>query len=481
VRLFLEVLEIDADGGAMSGTNLSQLQFAITTIYHFFFVPLTIGLAVIVAIMETLYVVKKKPVYKLMTKFWGTLFLINFAVGVVTGIVLEFQFGMNWSEYSRFVGDIFGAPLAMEGLMAFFLESVFIGLWIFGWERLNKGLHLATIWLVAIGVNVSAFWILAANSFMQHPVGFERVGDKLVLTSFSALITNPYLMNQFPHTVLAGFTTAGFFVLGISAYHLAKKNKSEVFQRSFKIASIFSLVAVLGVVAMGDRQGKGMVTMQPMKLAAFEGLWETEEGASFSLVALIDQDKEENPLAIRIPYMLSILATNKLDAKIIGLKDLQKENEQRFGQGYYIPNIPLMFWSFRIMVGLGFLMILLSIIAIFLAYKRKAFEKTKLFWLFVPVIAFPYIANTAGWLMTETGRQPWVVFGEMLTKNAGTPMLNVRPWMVISTIIGFLLVYAILIVIDVFLIAKYSRKIPSENSTLDNAPEGDQAVSEVTK
>jgi len=465
----------------MDGTVLSQWQFALTTVYHFFFVPLTIGLSVIVAIMESFYVAKKNSVYKAMTKFWGTLFLINFAVGVVTGIVLEFQFGMNWSEYSRFVGDIFGAPLAMEGLMAFFLESVFIGLWIFGWERLSKGLHLATIWLVALGMNISAFWILAANSFMQHPVGFARVGDKLVLTDFSALITNPYLFNQFPHTVMAGFTTAGFFVLGISAYHLAKKHNPEVFQRSFKIAAIFALVSVLGVVAMGDRQGKGMAVMQPMKLAAFEGLWDTEEKAPLSLVAIIDQDNETNSFAIKIPYMLSFLATNDPNAKIIGLKDLQAEAEELYGKGYYIPSIPLMFWTFRVMVGLGFLMVFFGILAVVLAFRRKGFEKIKFFWVFVPVIALPYMANTAGWLMTERGRQPWVVFGQMLTRSGTSPILNDRPWMVITTLIGFFLLYAALIVVDVFLIAKYSKVEPSTGDFLEPKTNNPTPSTEVKK
>ena len=465
----------------MDGTNLSQLQFAITTIYHFFFVPLTLGLAVIVAIMETLYVAKKNPVYKLMTKFWGTLFLINFAVGVVTGIVLEFQFGMNWSEYSRFVGDIFGAPLAMEGLMAFFLESVFLGLWIFGWERLSKGLHLAAIWLVAIGVNVSAFWILAANSFMQHPVGFERIGDKLVLTDFTALITNPYLMNQFPHTVLSGFTTAGFFVLAISAAHLVKGKNIEIFNRSFKIAAIFAFIAALGVVGVGDRQTKGLVTMQPMKLAAAEALWETTDSAPLSLFAIIDEKNESNTFAIRIPYMLSFLATNDPNARITGLLELQAESEKNFGQADYMPNITVTFWTFRIMVGLGFLMILVAMIAIFLAFRKKPIEKVKLLWIFVPMVAAPYLANTAGWLLTEMGRQPWVVFGQMLTRNAGTPMLNEQPWMVITTLAGFFLVYGILIVIDVFLLVKYSKKVPGESTHLDGSQEVQNAGSEVTK
>ncbi|NTW08906.1 MAG: cytochrome ubiquinol oxidase subunit I [Anaerolineaceae bacterium] len=465
----------------MSGTNLSQLQFAITTIYHFFFVPLTLGLAVIVAIMETLYVVKKEPVYKRMTKFWGTLFLINFAVGVVTGIVLEFQFGMNWSEYSRFVGDVFGAPLAMEGLTAFFLESVFLGLWIFGWERLSKGLHLAAIWLVAIGVNVSAFWILAANSFMQNPVGFERLGDKLVLTDFVSLITNPYLMNQFPHTVLSGFTTAGFFVLAISAAHLLKGKNDDIFHRSFKIGAVFALISVLGVVGIGDRQTKGLVTLQPMKLAAAEALWETTESAPLSLFAIIDEKNETNTFAIRIPYMLSFLATNDPNAKIRGLLELQADYEKEFGMADFIPNIQVTFWTFRIMVGLGFLMILMAMIATFLAFRKKPLEKKKILWIFVPLVGAPYLANTAGWLLTEMGRQPWVVYGQMFTLNAGTPMLNVRPGMVITTLVGFFLVYGILMAIDVFLLVKYSKKVPDESSILEGASQDQKAVTEVTK
>ena len=465
----------------MDGTNISQLQFAVTTIYHFFFVPLTLGLSVIVAIMETLYVTKKKPIYKAMTKFWGVLFLINFAVGVVTGIVLEFQFGMNWSEYSRFVGDIFGAPLAMEGLMAFFLESVFLGLWIFGWERLSKGLHLASIWLVAIGVNVSAFWILAANSFMQHPVGFTEVGGKLVLTNFLALITNPYLFNQFPHTVLSGFTTAGFFVLGISAYHLVKGSNNDFFQKSFKIAAIFALISALGVVGIGDRQTKGLVTMQPMKLAAAEALWETDEQVPLSLFAWIDEKNQTNSFAIRIPFMLSFLATNDPNAKITGLKDLQAQYVELYGQADYLPNITMAFWTFRIMVGLGFLMILLAIIAVYLAFRKKPVSKIKLFWLFVPVIVFPYIANTAGWLLTEMGRQPWVVYGEMLTRNAGSPMLNQKPWMVITSLVGFFLVYGILMVIDGFLLFKYAKADPLSSGMLESAPIENSVSVEVKK
>lgn len=465
----------------MDGTNLSQLQFAITTIYHFFFVPLTLGLSVMVAIMETLYVVKKNPIYKAMTKFWGTLFLINFALGVVTGIVLEFQFGMNWSEYSRFVGDIFGAPLAMEGLMAFFLESTFIGLWIFGWERMSKGLHLTTIWLVAIGVNVSAFWILAANSFMQHPVGFERVGDRLVLTSFASLLTNPYLMNQFPHTVLAGFATAGFFVLGISAYHLVRGTNKDFFQKSFKIAAIFALISALGVVGVGDRQMKGLVTMQPMKLASAEALWDTGEKVPLSLVAGIDQANEQNTFAIRIPYMMSFLATNDPNARITGIKDIQADDEKQYGMGNYIPVVPVTFWSFRIMVGLGFLMILAAIIAVVMAFRKKPISKTKIFWVFVPLILAPYIANTAGWLMTEIGRQPWVVYGQMLTRNAGTPMLNDKPWMVVTTLIGFFLVYGVLMIIDVFLLVKYAKVDPTPGGMLEPSVEGTFGTPEVTK
>lgn len=277
----------------MTQLILSRLQFAVTTSYHFLFVPLTLGLGILVALMETFYVKTGNETYKTMTKFWGKLFLINFAMGVVTGLVQEFQFGMNWSEYSRFVGDIFGAPLAVEALLAFFLESTFLGVWVFGWDRLSKKVHLLSIWLVAISSNLSALWILIANSFMQEPVGFTLRNGRAEMTDFFALVTNPHVFYQFPHTVLSGFVTAAFFVMGISAYHLIKKNHSDVFRRSFHIAVVFGIISTFGVTGIGHLQGMYLVKTQPMKMAAAEAHWNTENPAGLLLVASIDQQKEK--------------------------------------------------------------------------------------------------------------------------------------------------------------------------------------------
>src|SRR5512133_1027608 len=285
----------------MSVQILSQLQFAITSVYHFFFVPLTVGLSVLIAIMETLYVRGGDETYKRMAKFWGNLFLINFAMGVVTGIVMEFQFGMNWSSYSRYVGDVFGAPLAIEALLAFFLESVFLGVWIFGWEKLSKGAHLTAIWLVAVGANISALWILVANSFRQHPVGYAIENGRAVMNDFGALLTNSYLWTQFPHTILSGFTTGAFFILGISAYHLMRRHEMDFFRRSFQIASVFGALAIFLVILVGHSQAQRMVQTQPMKMAAAEALWESQNPASFSLFTVGDERNMKDVFAIRLP------------------------------------------------------------------------------------------------------------------------------------------------------------------------------------
>ena len=277
----------------MNVVALAQSQFAITTVYHFFFVPLTLGLSIIVAIMETLYVKRGEEIYKQMTKFWGKLFLINFAVGVVTGLVMEFQFGMNWSEYSRFVGDIFGAPLAIEGITAFFLEATFIGLWVFGWDKLSKRLHLASIWLVAIGATISALWILVANSFMHFPTGYTLVDGRPVMSDFAALIMNPHVWTQFPHTVFSGYVTGAFFVMGISIYHLIKKSNVEFFKRSFKIGTVIALISIVGVILIGHQQAQLMVKQQPMKMAAAEALWNSEDPASLSLLTISNEETGE--------------------------------------------------------------------------------------------------------------------------------------------------------------------------------------------
>jgi cytochrome d ubiquinol oxidase subunit I len=441
----------------MDVTALSRWQFGITTVYHFFFVPLTLGLSVLVAIMETLYLTRKDDVYKKMAKFWGNLFIINFAMGVVTGIVQEFQFGMNWSAYSRFVGDIFGAPLAVEALLAFFLESTFLGVWIFGWERLSKGVHLSAIWLVAIASNISAFWILAANSFMQQPVGYTLLSNgKIVMSSFLDLVKNPNLWVEFPHTVFSGFTTAAFFVLGISAYHLIRKKEINLFSRSFRIGTVFAVIAVLGVVGVGHNQTQQMVRTQPMKIAAAEGLWHTEDPASFSLLTLVDQDHDKDIVSIRIPYVLSFLAYDDFKGPVQGILDLQAEYEAKYGAGNYVPNITVSYFSFRIMVGIGFLLLLAALIALIYVLRKRPIENMKLLKVFPFLLFLPYLSNSAGWILTEMGRQPWIIFGLLKTQDGVSP--NLSAGMVLTSLIGFTLIYGVLMVADIYLLKKYAQK-----------------------
>jgi len=434
---------------------LSQWQFAITTIYHFFFVPLTLGLVWIVAIMETIYVRSGDERYKQMTKFWGKLFLINFAMGVVTGIVLEFQFGMNWSEYSRFVGDIFGAPLAVEALVAFFLESTFIGLWIFSWDKLSKPLHAATIWLVAIGSNLSALWILIANSFMQEPVGYilNETTGRAEMTSFMDLILNPNVWVMFPHVIFGGLATAGFFVLGISAYHLLRKKDLEFFRPSFRIASIIALVSVILVGVNGHAQAQHMIKTQPMKMAAAEALWASEDPASFSLLTIGNLSGTEAIIDIRIPRILSLLAYNRMEGMVMGIDELQAQFEEKYGPDDYTPSIPILYWSFRAMVGSGTLM---GLIALYAVGRRKQLEEQPLLLKLLPfAIGLPYLANTTGWLMTEMGRQPWVVYGLMKTADASS--IAVSAGEVLTTLILFTLIYGVLMVVDIRLLVKYAK------------------------
>lgn len=450
----------------MNVQALSQWQFAITTIYHFFFVPLTLGLSVLVAIMETRYVRTGNEVYKRMAQYWGKLFLINFAMGVVTGIVQEFQFGMNWSQYSRMVGDIFGAPLAIDSLLAFFLESTFLGIWIFGWNKLSKKVHLMSIWLVAIGSILSAFWILTANSWMQNPVGYAMENGRAVMTSFSSLITNPYLFTQFPHTILSGFTTAGFFVLGISAYHLLRKTDSDFFQKSLRLAAIFGTISALGVALVGHQQMQRMIINQPMKVAAAEALWTGENPASLSLFSIVNEEKEEDIVSIRIPYLLSLLSFNRPDGRVEGIKDLQADYEIKYGPGDYSPSVPVAYWTFRIMVGTGMLMILLGLYALFRILKKTPVEKFKFLGLLPFAIALPYLANSTGWMLTEMGRQPWVVFGVLKTKDAFSP--NLTPGMVLTSLIGFTLVYGVLMFANIFLLRKYAIAGPAAKNASDS-------------
>ncbi len=438
----------------MDALVLSRWQFAITTIYHFFLVPLTLGLSILVAIFESMYVATGNATYKNMAKFWGKVFLINFAAGVVTGIVQEFHFGMNWSGYARFMGDIFGAPLAIEALLAFYLESTFIGLWVFGWDKLSKKLHLAAAWLVAIASNLSALWILIANSFMQNPVGYAIQNGRAVMTSFWALVTNPNLPYQFLHVLAAGVTTAGFIVLGFSAWHLLKNKTGalDLFIKSFKYAAIYALIGTVMVVVVGDAHGKYLERHQPMKISAAEAVWETENPADFVVVASIDEEAEENGFEIRVPKALSFLLYSKFEGEVKGLKDLQAAAVAKYGPGNYIPPVTIAFWSFRIMVAVGFLMVLLAFLAL-IRTKVKFLSKSPLFLkLLLPAMALPYIASTCGWLLTEEARQPWIVYGLQKVQDAVSPNLTTGD--VLFSLVVFIVLLGALVAVTGWLMFK---------------------------
>jgi len=462
----------------MDPVILSRLQFAATTIYHFFFVPLTLGLSWLVAVMHTMYHRTGDEKWKRMTKFWGKLFLINFAMGVVTGIVQEFQFGMNWSEYSRYVGDIFGAPLAIEALLAFFLESTFLGLWIFGWDRLPRKLHLASIWLVAIGSTISALWILIANSFMQFPVGYDPASvetGRLVLNDFSALVFNRKAWLAFPHTILAGLSTAAFFMFGISAWHLARKQNVEIFKRSFQIAAVLGLVTVVLTGLVGHEQGVEVMETQPMKMAAIEALWENDPavpGSDFSVLTLFDSTGKGEVWSLRIPRLLSLISCFDLDCEVPGVYQVQAQYEQTYGPGDYIPLMVFTYWGFRsmfysalVMIGLGGLVVL--------AMFQKRVERMKLMKWFPLAVFLPYIANTGGWITTEMGRQPWIVQGLFKTELGVSP--NLTNGMVWITLIGFVLIYAALMAADLFLLTRFAKAGPDAT---DKGTIGDPAAAE---
>ncbi|MDX1613032.1 MAG: cytochrome ubiquinol oxidase subunit I [Candidatus Promineifilaceae bacterium] len=454
----------------MDALGLARLQFGITTVYHFFFVPLTLGLSILVALMETQYVRTGKEAYRQMTKFWGKLFVINFVLGVVTGIVMEFQFGMNWSEYARFVGDVFGAPLAIEALLAFFLESTFLGVWIFGWDKLSKRTHLAAIWLVAIAANLSALWILIANSWMQQPVGFAIENGRAVMTDFFAVIFNPNIWTQFPHVVSGGVVTAAFFVLGISAYHLIRGGEyHQMFQRSFQLAAVVGLVGTVLVIMTGHSQAQHMVEVQPMKMAAAEALWDTEQPAAMSIFTIGNEPERRDVFAIKVPSLLSLLACNQPNCAVQGINDLQAEYEALYGPGDYVPPVAVSYWSFRLMVGAGVVMLLAVLYAILISMDEGLGRRTRFLKYFPFLILLPYLANTSGWLLTELGRVPWVVFGLMRIEEAVS--VSVTVGMVALTLVVFTLLYAVLIGVDIYLLAKYAREGSPTLIETETAPE----------
>jgi len=448
---------------------LSRWQFALTTIYHFFFVPLTLGLGWFVVIFETIYARTGNETYKRLTKFWGKLFVINYAMGVVTGIVMEFQFGMNWSEYSRYVGDIFGVPLAIEGLLAFFLESVFLGVWIFGWDRLSRKAHALMIWLVAIGSNLSAVWILIANGFMHHPVGYVINNGRAELVDFGALIANPRAWWLISHTLASGLVTASFFVLAISAYHLARKQHVDLFRRSFKTAAIVGVIFSITVGVMGHIQGSYLREVQPMAAAASEALYETSDPAPFSVVAIFDSTGKEVIWSLEIPKVLSWLYFFQFSGEVEGINNIQAQYTDLYGSGDYVPTVALAYWTFRLMVGIGFLMVALTLLALYLPWKKWPEKQTRWLKWAVWIVFLPYFANTAGWILTETSRQPWIVHGLLKTADGVSPQ---SAGMVLTSLVGYVLIYAVLMAADVYLLVKYAKAGPVEaESDAANAAE----------
>ncbi|MEZ9059671.1 cytochrome ubiquinol oxidase subunit I [Vibrio pelagius] len=501
--------------------DLSRLQFALTAMYHFLFVPLTLGMAFLLAIMESLYVMTDKQIYKDMTKFWGKLFGINFALGVATGLTMEFQFGTNWSYYSHYVGDIFGAPLAIEALVAFFLESTFVGLFFFGWDRLSKRQHLAVTWLVALGSNFSALWILVANGWMQNPVGAEFNFEtmRMEMVSFAEVVLNPVAQVKFVHTVASGYTTGAMFILGISSYYILKGRDLAFARRSFAIAASFGMAAILSVIVLGDESGYELGEVQKVKLAAVEAEWHTEEApAAFTVFGVPNQETMHTDYAIKIPYVMGIIATRSFDKEVKGLRDLRDEHVDRIRTGMYayelleklragdkseanmaafdevkgdlgyglllkrytdevvdateeqiqmaaddsIPTVWPLFWSFRIMVACGFIMLFVFGAAFVQTCRQKIEQKQWILKAALFSIPLPWIAIEAGWFVAEYGRQPWAV-GEILPTNVAASALTIGElW---TSLFAILALYTVFLIAEVYLMLKFARKGPSSLKT----------------
>ena len=439
--------------------DLARWQFATTSIYHFLFVPVTIGLAFLVAILQTAWYRTDNPDYKRMTRFFGTLLLINVAIGVVTGLVQEFEFGMNWSTYSRFVGGVFGAPLAMEGLAAFFLESTFLGLWLFGWGRLSKRVHLACIWAVSFASMLSAMFILVANSWMQHPVGY-RIGKagNAVLTNIWALFVNPTFVWGYAHVILASLVTGCLVMLAVSAWYLRRRAHVEAFQRTAKVALIVLIPTIAIQLSVGNKLGQIEGEYQPAKIAAAEALWNSCKPCSFSVAQIggYSSSNETTTEIIAIPHLLSVLATGTWGGAVTGLNQLQAQYRKKYGPGNYIPNVAIQYWSMRTMAGLGTLVLLFALWGGWLLY-RGTLQNARLFqWLSIWVVITPFLMNTAGWLLTESGRQPWIVQGLQKTVNANSPAVSATEiWISLS---AFVLAYIVLGAADLGLMLRYSRR-----------------------
>ena len=438
--------------------DLARWQFATTSIYHFLFVPVTIGLAFLVAILQTAWYRTERPEYRRVTRFFGTLLLINVAVGVVTGLVQEFEFGMNWSAYSRFVGDVFGAPLALEGLAAFFLESTFLGLWLFGWDRLPKRVHLACIWMVALGSMLSALFILAANSWMQHPVGYAMNSKgQPVLNNIGALFTNPTFLWGYVHVILASLVTGSLVMLAVSAWHLRKQREVGAFHRTATVAVLVLLPAILIQMFVGNKLGEIEATYQPAKIAAAEAQWTNCQPCSFSAFQIGGGQNDQTPTQIiEIPHLLSVLATGTFNGPVEGLNELQSQDQKKYGPGNYIPDVFIQYWSMRVMAYLGSLIALLALWGGWLVH-RGTLDRSKWFLRFgLWAVVTPFLMNTAGWLLTESGRQPWIVQGLLKTVNANSPGVTTTDiWI---SLITFVLIYLALGAADLLLMLRYSRR-----------------------
>jgi cytochrome bd ubiquinol oxidase subunit I len=441
----------------MTNVDLARWQFAFVTINHFFFVPVTIGLAFLTALLQTAWYRSKRDEYLRLTRFFGVLLVINVAIGVVTGLVQEFQFGMNWSAYSRLVGNVFGAPLAMEGLAAFFLESTFLGLWLFGWDRLSRRVHLATIWLVALGSVLSAAFIMAANSWMQHPVGYKMVGGKPQLNDIWAVFTNQVFVWGYSKVLLASLVTGATVMLAVSAWQLRHGSDREVFTRSARLALIVLVPAILFTMLVGDELGVIEAKYQPMKIAAAEAQWSTCQPCSFSLFQIGGGNNDQTPTQIiEVPHLLSLLATNHWDGKVVGLNPLQSQYSQQFGPGYYVPNVFIQYWSMRVMAYVGVLVLLIGLYGLWLLRREKLATSRRFLWVAIWAAVLPFLMNTAGWLLTESGRQPWIVQGIMLTKNGISS--SVSSTSIVISLVIFVLLYGVLATVDFMLMLKYSRQ-----------------------
>lgn len=510
--------------------ELSRLQFALTALYHFLFVPLTLGLSLLIAIMESVYVMTGRTIWRDMTKFWGLLFGINFAMGVATGITMEFQFGTNWAYYSHYVGDIFGVPLAIEGLMAFFLEATFIGLFFFGWDKLSKAGHLTVTWLVAIGSNLSALWILVANAWMQNPVGavFNPETMRMEVTSFAEVFFNPVAQAKIVHTVSAGYVTGAVFVMAISAYYLLRGRSLDFAKRSMTVAASFGLAAALSVVVLGDESGYTASEHQHMKIAAIEAEWHTAEPpAGFNVIALPDMEAHENTFEVKIPWVMGLIVTRSFDKEVPGILDLVEQAKLRIRQGMQaadaltkvradpndelarqaldansrflgyglllkkyrddvanateaeieaaawdtVPDVPVLFWAFRIMVGLGFFFIAFFAYAFLLSCRRRHDRQRWFLWLALFSLPTPWIAAELGWIVAEYGRQPWAIEGILPTFLGVSSVSAGNVWFSLG---GFVLFYSTLAIVDVFLMVKYVRRGPEDY--LGQAPDRPRAA-----